>query len=199
MTTLIISPHCDDEFISCGNLMSTCADDCKVVVLVSHGGGSEELPHIQGNALATWREHESERFCASIGVEKPTFLRLGYPFEIEHSGIVRYSDWVKRNAINYNRIFVSHTQDRHSDHKLAGVVAIEALQEVGWEGELWFYVTSIEAASHMPTPDWVHELTHEEYSIKLGWVSFYPSQKHFLPKWLPNHSWFRHERFFREG
>lgn len=193
--TLVLMPHADDEYLGVGMLMSKAPANFQVVVAVSHGGGSEELPHVQGNALADWRESESQLFCKTIGVKPPEFLRLGYPFELGFEEQKRLREYCRAClGKGYKQVITTHPEDRHTDHQLLGRVVLE---ELGKVMPVWFCVISGQAVKAIRKPDYVFELTHQEWEVKGVWSQIYKSQKHFLPKYFINTPHFRHERFWK--
>lgn len=193
---LVLSPHLDDEFLAAGHYLSQNPASFLLAVFVSHGGGSDELPHIQGNALADWREKETQSFLTAIGhFNKPVFLRLGYPFEIEDKleTIQNTINWYLKNY-KLDLILAPHFLDRHGDHAIIG----KAVKMLGLSIDVWYYFNSIVAVKSIGrSPDIEIKMTEQEFKLKQQRALIYQSQKHFLPKHLlADH--FRSEKFWRE-
>lgn len=194
LKTLVLVPHCDDEILGAGHLISLSPKEVEVVVCVSHGGTSEELPHVQGNALASWREEETTRALGTLGVvAPPLFLRLCCPFEWTGEETQNLLGILTARGLDYERIVTSHPRDRHHDHQMLG----KAIQQLDWfEGERWFFACSTQAGPCiLPGPDKIVNLSGADWQAKMQLINIFRSQRHFLPSMLKK-EWHRHERFW---
>jgi LmbE family N-acetylglucosaminyl deacetylase len=202
--TILVVPHCDDELLACGISLLRDPRAFWLIVAVSHGGTSEELPHVQGDALAIWREEETLEFLRRVGCPHyPRFLRLGYPGELDNLAASRLAwnvtDLVRQGG--FRRIISPHWEDRHPDHQFCGKVVRGLATSGGPLAGLedWRYANSIVAAKTITEkygpPTHANPRDCEYAADRTELVTVYQSQKHFLPGHLSN-SWFNTEKFW---
>lgn len=139
MRIIILSPHYDDEVISCGGVLSQHykrGDQCEIIYF-TNGNASKYSGLTQGE-LSRVRKNEAERGLRLIGDFKT--YHLGY-----FDGFLRLDD----NTVNdlkqilkkneYHRIYLPNPLDAQSDHKMVGLILLDVLEGINFNGELYIY------------------------------------------------------------
>jgi LmbE family N-acetylglucosaminyl deacetylase len=139
---LLISAHPDDMEIGMGGTaakMATAGDDL-ISVVITDGRRAPDPDGIGPEKMVALRNQEGEEAAKKIGIEKTVF----FGFESLSSQEVRNEATEKLKELirscQPDEIYTLHPElDRHSSHRAAGKVCVDAVGQLGVDIPIWAY------------------------------------------------------------
>jgi len=145
---LVFAAHPDDETLGCGGLITKCCQEAGEVHIVVMTGGSNLFKVCLGihkdptpAQISAMRKAETVAACDILGVPAGNILFLDY--EDGHLG--EFHDKVtalcveRIEALQPDAMYVTSSQDAHSDHRSAYAIAHAAREESGTRAPLYQY------------------------------------------------------------
>ena len=171
---LLISAHPDDMEIGMGGTAAKMAasGDKLLSVVITDGRRSPDPDSIGQEAMAKLRKEEGEKACHVLGIQESQFF--GFESLAEESATrqatERLAELIKQ--FQPNEIFTLHPElDRHSSHRAAGKVTIDAMSIAKSSAKLWAY----EVWGLFPTWDRFEDIS-EQLETKLAAIREHRSQ-----------------------
>ncbi len=137
--TLVIAPHMDDEVIGPGGTVLAAAAQGAEVGVVVVSDGSEGLTGAEGAAHTERRTAESRAAAALMGTELVDVL--GHP----DGSLCRHEPAVAADLGRLldrwapRRVLAPFPTDHHRDHQSTAASLARAIEDRGWDGEVWGY------------------------------------------------------------
>jgi len=138
---VVVSPHADDIAIGCGGAMAILSPTNAITPLLFFTGerGVDAADQEQRVKI---REAEMCAEAEILGLQAPVFLRLlSYEHDNNSSCDIAQLETVLRDLAPAI-VFLPNEHDTQPRHKLATELALAALKNSGFPGELFFYETS---------------------------------------------------------
>lgn len=166
---LIVAPHPDDECIGAGGILSKYSDKCSVIVLTDgcQGQGNQPIEDCRVQRQSEFR-NEMEYF----GIDDYKFLGIVDGTLISHLDCMRDITLKK-----YSKIFVTSSDDGHTDHTAAYHCVVRALlAQKNVETEVYLY----EVHKELLNPTHFLNIT-DCIDKKLNAIRFHNSQLGSIP------------------
>lgn len=146
MNIFVISPHPDDESIGCGGAIHKHVAEGDSVTVIFLTSGEQGGHGVSPEATAVTREAEAERACGILGVQQFEFWRQpDGGLAVTESLIDRLAGILQK----CDRVYVTHRDESHSDHRAAWNITVQAAKRVNFpmnqvlEYEVWTPLTSM--------------------------------------------------------
>ncbi|NET07412.1 MAG: PIG-L family deacetylase [Symploca sp. SIO2B6] len=146
-STLVFSPHPDDETLGCGGTIirkKQAGADVKIVFMTD---GSTSHSHLMpANKLKAIRASEALAAAQKLGVEASDVIFL----EVKDGTLANHQDAASKRVVEIilkylpEEIFIPYYQDGISDHNATNTVVVSALKKSGlnatvYEYPIWFW------------------------------------------------------------
>jgi LmbE family N-acetylglucosaminyl deacetylase len=139
LSTLVISPHPDDETLGAGGLIATLGRFGVETRVVAVTDGEHAYADVQG--LGPIREAEQAEALARLGMDRSKIIRLRIPdrevADYEDNLFRRLLQLVKRD----HHVVTPWIGDYHPDHEACGRVARRVARETGAHISYYFFWT----------------------------------------------------------
>lgn len=160
-STVILSPHPDDETLGCGGLIAKQRQQGVPVLVVAVTDGENAYPGLSDpQTLATERMQEQTAALASLGVDGNSILRLALP----DSGLSGREDDIAASLaphVSGDTLLVAPwVGDFHPDHEACGRAAERVSAATGAELLYYFFWTW-----HRGTPETIERLRLERLML----------------------------------
>jgi LmbE family N-acetylglucosaminyl deacetylase len=145
-TTLVISPHADDETLGCGGLIAARAArglPTEVVFLTDSGGTSGNQTARREQARVRHSEALEALSILGVGPASVHFLDAtdGQLDKLDHasSEALRSGLGDLVRALNPSEIYLPFLGSHSTEHEAAHGICREVFEEMWWRGRLWEY------------------------------------------------------------
>jgi len=168
-TILFFSPHCDDEIISAGALLTSLSKHNNVIVCYFNNSPKGVVGNLSELEKIKIRQREANEACKILGV-KAQFLNLDKQLKQENQKLIIT---LIKNIINKTQpslIITIYEYDAYPTHKKVTQLVKKSLSDTKiplWFGEVWTPISK---------PNDVFYFNDELMSIKLKALSCYNSQ-----------------------
>jgi N-acetylglucosamine malate deacetylase 1 len=136
---LVLAPHQDDEAIGCGGAMALQARSGRPVhvVLLQDGGDEHREAGMSREALTAFRNEESRKAAAVLGLEEPRFLNARYLPDHVETAAAEIRRIIQERHVD--AVFVPWLLDGHPDHRTANRTLVAALEGIRWKVRVFSY------------------------------------------------------------
>lgn len=139
---LLVSAHPDDMEIGMGGTAAkmAAAGDEILSVVITDGRRSPDPDAIGQDAMAKLRKEEGERACRVLGINETHFF--GFESLADESLIEQATTRLTEvmDRFKPDEIFTLHPElDRHSSHRAAGKITVDAMRVCNINSRLWAY------------------------------------------------------------
>jgi LmbE family N-acetylglucosaminyl deacetylase len=135
---LVLAPHPDDEVIACGGTLCAFDDAGATTGCVFMTGGGAGNPTIEAERLVRLREQEAAACAATLGIDRPHFLRLAdrqvAPTPQAVAALQQHLEQEKPQAV-----FLPSFFDAHPDHRATFEVFVKACHVLPPETPCYIY------------------------------------------------------------
>ena len=147
-STLIVSPHQDDETLGCGGIIALKrAQDIAVNVLFMTDGSASHCwhPNFKNGEISPVRHQEAIEALQILGVEESQIRFLDQPDgqlkwvseSVQESIVTQLTNHIL--AVQPGEIYVTHRHDRSNDHEMTYSLIKAAIQQSGLTIDLLEY------------------------------------------------------------
>ena len=171
---LLISAHPDDMEIGMGGTAAKMAAGGAELlsVVITDGRRSPDPDSLGQDAMAKLRKEEGEKACGVLGIKQTHFFGFESLAEENNAQLATNRLVEVVRSFNPDEIFTLHPElDRHSSHRAAGKLTIEAVRIANSNAHLWAY----EVWGLFPTWDRFED-TSQHMDTKLAAIREHRSQ-----------------------
>lgn len=138
----MISAHPDDMEIGMGGTIAKLSENRNSIVSIILTDG-RRAPNQAGwspEKIARVRKQESKKAATILGVRETIFLDLDSIDDKDNYAVAKQNILKLIRSLKPQQVFTLHPKlDRHSSHRLAGKVCLEACDESRLKNEVWAY------------------------------------------------------------
>ena len=181
---LIIAPHCDDEVLGCGGIISKYNKEINFNVLICTNA-NKGAPEIFSEKYINIVRSEAKSCHKFLGVKKTLFLDLPAP-RLDQFPIYKVSNEIKKiiEINKFDTIFIPSKADLHVDHKIifhASIVASRSINKNSPKNILSYETLSETDFGSFESKNFFRSqlfirLNKKEINKKIKAFSFYKSQ-----------------------
>ncbi len=142
-STVILSPHPDDETLGCGGIIQIKKKHQTPLKIIFLSDGSNSHPNFYpANTLTALRMEETIRACAQLGVPEEDLVFLNYP----DSNIKSYQKEIFEkilpllDEIHPEEIYIPHRLEETADHYFTYKIAQKVLREISYPVRIYEYL-----------------------------------------------------------
>jgi LmbE family N-acetylglucosaminyl deacetylase len=139
---LLISAHPDDMEIGMGGAVAKLAQEghSLMSVVITDGRRSPDPDSIGPDAMAKLRKGEGESACRILGVNETNFFGFESIGSVEAVQAATEKMIELINRFQPDEVYTLHPElDRHSSHRAAGKITVDALEQISSKADLWAY------------------------------------------------------------
>lgn len=188
-TVLIIAPHCDDEVLGCGGIISKRVvegDDVHICIVTNGHIGAPELFKKEGTERVRTEALKSHSF---LGVKSTSFLDFPAP-RLDDIPSYKLSMAIEKivREKGVTDLYIPHRGDIHKDHRITYEAALVAARPINKNPvkRIYAYETLSETEWAAPFPDeafipTVFENIDDHIDRKIEAFDFFETQRKSFP------------------
>lgn len=186
---LIIAPHCDDEILGCGGIMTRFKNEGHNIYVVIVTNGHVGAPELFSSVGTERVQNEARNAHKFLGVTKSFFLNFPAP-RLDSIPSYKLSISLEKLIRQYNisELYVPHRGDIHKDHRITYESALVAARPVNENPvkRIYAYETLSETEWSAPFSDdaFIPNVFYdiEDFlEFKLKAFSFFETQEKMFP------------------
>jgi len=149
VTTIVFSPHQDDETLACGGTIAkkTRNGEEVYIIFMTDGRNSHKIAlGIEKNPtpkeIKNIRKKESKEAAKILGVRENNMIFLDFEDGALCDNILKAKEHVKKYLIllNPTEVFLPHECDIHKDHYSTNIIVLSAVKELRLNLDVYGYV-----------------------------------------------------------